>query len=79
MTAAEALSMLVMSVLLMLDTCDARSATVRVVSVTLRSMPTPCETSTAAEIERDHERQQHGEFDRRDAALVAAEAGELRH
>src|SRR5262249_19371305 len=35
-----------MSALLMADTRDTRSAIVRVVSVTLRSIPTPRETST---------------------------------
>jgi hypothetical protein len=46
-TAAVALSRLVMSALLMLDACEARSATVRAASVTLRLMLTPCEISTA--------------------------------
>ena len=46
-TADAALSELVMSALLMLDTCDTRSQMVRAVSVTLRSAPMPCESSTA--------------------------------
>ena len=62
-----------MSALLMLDTCEARSATVRAVSVTLRLMRDALRNLDGAEIERDHQRQQHREFDRRHAALVAAE------
>jgi hypothetical protein len=46
-TEADALRRLVMSLLLALDTCEARSATVREVSVTLRLIATPCEISTA--------------------------------
>src|SRR5688500_13046702 len=41
MTAVAALSELVMSALLMLVTCDTKSATVRAVSVTLRSTAIP--------------------------------------
>ena len=77
MTDDAALRMLVMSALVMLVGWLARSASVRAVSVTLRSMLMPCEISDGAEIERHHQRQQHGEFDGRHAAAIAREAREL--
>ena len=75
MIADEAPSAALMPVVSIVETCATRSATVRAVSVTLRSMRNALRHLDTAEIERQHQRQKHREFDRGYAALVL---GELR-
>ncbi len=73
MIAALAARMLVMSAEVTLVACATRSPSVREISVTLRSTGDSLRNLDAAQIERHHQRQQHRELDRRDAALVARE------
>ena len=63
--------MLVSPAILMLETCAVRSATVRAVKRHLAVDADALRNLDAAEIKRQHQRQQHGEFDGGDAVLVA--------